>query len=290
MVAPGPESAKPQRDMVAGMRTAVVTGAGSGFGRAIAAELRRRSYRVWATDLDAEAAARTAAEIGDGAESAGLDVSDESVCRALAERVAESGSLDLWVNNTGVLSTGLSWEVEEAARGTMLRVNTEGTMNGTVAALTQMVPAGRGHVINIVSLAGVVAAPGESPTRRASTRRWPSPSARSTTFAAPATPGSSSRPSARTAPGRRCSPTGSTTSTPPAPSPLARRRAAAPQPLPPPDDPAAPGPALGRKAPPAALQAPDRVRPLALTLPAGRRQVRLCGRRRLRGPEPAPRW
>ena len=147
--------------MVAGMRTAVVTGAGSGFGRAIAAELAGRGYRVWATDLDPEAAARTATEIGAGTESAGLDVGDEGACRALADRVAESGPLDLWVNNAGVLSTGLSWEVDEAARGAMLRVNTEGTMNGTVAALAQMVPAGRGHVINIVSLAGVVAAPGE---------------------------------------------------------------------------------------------------------------------------------
>lgn len=143
------------------MRRAVVTGAGSGFGRAIAAELAGRGYRVWATDIDAEAAARTAAELGGDAESAQLDVRDEGACRALAEKIAADGALDLWVNNAGVLSTGLSWEVGEAERASMLRVNTEGAMNGTVAALAQMVPTGHGHVINVVSLAGVVAAPGE---------------------------------------------------------------------------------------------------------------------------------
>jgi Short-chain dehydrogenases of various substrate specificities len=60
-----------------------------------------------------------------------------------------------------VLYTGLSWEQDEATRGSMLAINAVGTMNGTVAALAQMVPAGRGHVINVVSLAGIVAAPGE---------------------------------------------------------------------------------------------------------------------------------
>jgi len=143
------------------MRTAVVTGAGGGFGRAIAIELAGRGYRVQVTDVDAEAAARTAAEIDGEAGSSGLDVTDAEDCQALARSVAEAGSLDLWVNNAGVLSTGLSWEVEEPARTAMLSVNTAGTMNGTVAALEQMVPAGRGHVVNIVSLAGVVAAPGE---------------------------------------------------------------------------------------------------------------------------------
>jgi NAD(P)-dependent dehydrogenase (short-subunit alcohol dehydrogenase family) len=155
--------------MVASMRTAVVTGAGGGLGRAIAIELAGRGFAVWATDVDAEAAGRTAAEIG-GSDSratgtatpAALDVRDGAACRDLAGTVvAESGSLDLWVNNAGVLATGLSWEQDEATRGAMLAINAAGTMNGTVAALERMVPAGRGHVINVVSLAGIVAAPGE---------------------------------------------------------------------------------------------------------------------------------
>jgi NAD(P)-dependent dehydrogenase (short-subunit alcohol dehydrogenase family) len=144
------------------MRTAVVTGAGSGLGRAIAHELGRRGYAVRVTDVDAEAAAGVAAEIGRGAQAASLDVRDEAACRALAATVvAESGSLDLWVNNAGVLHTGLAWEQDGVTRGSMLAINASGTMNGTVAALEQMVPAGRGHVVNVISLAGIVAAPGE---------------------------------------------------------------------------------------------------------------------------------
>lgn len=150
--------------MVARMRTAVVTGAGGGLGRAIALELARRGFAVWVTDIDGEAAARTAAEIGVGAATAtatSLDVRDEAACRELAGAVAAAGSLDLWVNNAGILTTGLSWEQDEATRGAMLTINAAGTMNGTVAALERMVPAGRGHVINVISLAGIVAAPGE---------------------------------------------------------------------------------------------------------------------------------
>jgi NAD(P)-dependent dehydrogenase (short-subunit alcohol dehydrogenase family) len=144
------------------MRTAVVTGAGGGLGRAIALELAARGYAVWATDIDVGAAARTAAEIGGEARSVPLDVRDEAACRALAAIVvAEAGALDLWVNNAGVLRTGLAWEQDEATRGEMLAINSRGTMNGTIAALGQMIPVDRGHVINIVSLAGIVAAPGE---------------------------------------------------------------------------------------------------------------------------------
>jgi NAD(P)-dependent dehydrogenase (short-subunit alcohol dehydrogenase family) len=163
--------------MVAGMRTAVVTGAGGGLGRAIAIELAGRGYSVWVTDVDRDGAARTAAEI-DGrdenavmpairseprqGQSAALDVRDEAACRALAATVvAEHGSLDLWVNNAGVLRTGLAWEQGEATRATMLSVNAVGTINGTIAALEQIIPAGHGHVINVISLAGIVAAPGE---------------------------------------------------------------------------------------------------------------------------------
>jgi NAD(P)-dependent dehydrogenase (short-subunit alcohol dehydrogenase family) len=165
--------------MVVEMRTAVVTGAGGGLGRAIAIELARRGYAIWATDVDAAAAADTAAAIAaaeaapaaagqsspvraGAARAAALDVRDETSCRALAvEVLAESGCLDLWVNNAGILATGLAWEQDGTTRGAMLAVNAAGTMNGTVAALEPMVAAGRGHVINVISLAGIVAAPGE---------------------------------------------------------------------------------------------------------------------------------
>ena len=144
------------------MPVAVITGAGSGLGRAIALELAERGFLVHATDLDADAAARTAAEIGTGARSAALDVRDEEACRALAaEATARGGTLDLWVNNAGVLITGSSWDQDEVARRTMLEINALGPMNGTVAALEPMIAGDHGHVINVISLAGIVAAPGE---------------------------------------------------------------------------------------------------------------------------------
>jgi NAD(P)-dependent dehydrogenase (short-subunit alcohol dehydrogenase family) len=147
--------------MVAAMRTAVVTGAGSGLGRAIAFELTGRGYRVHATDLNADAASRTAAEIGDIAASAALDVRDEGACRALADSVAREGSLDLWVNNAGVFFSGPPWEQGSELRQLMLEVNTTGLINGTLAALAPMMAAGHGHIVNVISLAGIVAAPGE---------------------------------------------------------------------------------------------------------------------------------
>lgn len=142
------------------MPVAVVTGAGSGLGRAIAVDLAARGFLVHATDIDAGAAAETAAEIGAGATSAVLDVCDEDACRAAAATAAKSGSLDVWVNNAGVLATGRSWEQDAATRRSMIEINALGTMNGTVAALEQMLRAERGHVINVISIAGLVSAPG----------------------------------------------------------------------------------------------------------------------------------
>jgi NADP-dependent 3-hydroxy acid dehydrogenase YdfG len=144
------------------MPVAVVTGAGGGIGRAIALDLAGRGYLVGVTDVDGDAAAAVAAEIGAGAIASELDVRNEAACRAVAGSVAEqAGLLDLWVNNAGVLTTGVSWQQDEETRRTMFEINALGTMNGTVAALDQMIAAGRGHVINLISLAGIVAAPGE---------------------------------------------------------------------------------------------------------------------------------
>jgi NAD(P)-dependent dehydrogenase (short-subunit alcohol dehydrogenase family) len=144
------------------MPVAVVTGAGGGLGRAIARELVARGYLVHAADVDLAAAQRTAAGIGEAARPARLDVRDEAACRALAgDAAAGDGGLDLWVNNAGVLVTGPAWEQDEETRRRIVEVNALGTMNGTVAALELLIPAGRGHVINVISLAGIVAAPGE---------------------------------------------------------------------------------------------------------------------------------
>jgi NAD(P)-dependent dehydrogenase (short-subunit alcohol dehydrogenase family) len=144
------------------MPTAVITGAARGLGRAIASTLAAKGYGVHLTDVDAEAAAAAAAELGAGASASALDVRDGSACDALARELAErEGGLDLWVNNAGIVATGRSWEQSDEIRRAMLEVNTIGTMNGTLAALAPMRRAGRGHIVNIISLAGIVAAPGE---------------------------------------------------------------------------------------------------------------------------------
>jgi NAD(P)-dependent dehydrogenase (short-subunit alcohol dehydrogenase family) len=144
------------------MATAVVTGAGRGLGRAVAHALAARGLTLHVTDVDPEAAERVAAELGGGAFYSPLDVRDENACGRVAEATVErGGSLDVWVNNAGILVTGLAWEQDEAVRRSMLEINAAGTMNGSVAALEQMLPAGSGHIINVISLAGLIAAPGE---------------------------------------------------------------------------------------------------------------------------------
>ena len=145
------------------MGAAVVTGSGRGLGLEIARLLARRGLAVNVTDIDGEAARAAAAELGGDAWGSELDVRDAAACRSVAAQAAErAGSLDVWVNNAGILVTGLSWEHGDDLRRTVMEVNALGTFNGTLAALDLMRPAGRGHVINIISMAGLVAAPGET--------------------------------------------------------------------------------------------------------------------------------
>jgi NAD(P)-dependent dehydrogenase (short-subunit alcohol dehydrogenase family) len=142
---------------------ALVTGGARGLGYEIARRLVDRGHTVHVTDLDAEAATHAAERLGPSAFASALDVRDPHACHAAASTtVARAGSLEVWVNNAGVLVTGPAWEQGAATRRLMIEVNALGTMNGTLAALEQMRASGRGHVVNVVSLAGIVAAPGET--------------------------------------------------------------------------------------------------------------------------------
>ncbi|WP_182526816.1 SDR family oxidoreductase [Nocardioides dongkuii] len=144
-------------------RGAVVTGAGRGLGRQLAALLADRGHHVLVTDVDEAAARDAAAEIGRGATALALDVRDHAQVERARDAVLEqTGRLDVWVNNAGVLITGPAWEQDEATRRTMLEVNALGTINGTVAAVDAMRGSGGGHVVNVVSLAGLTAVPGEA--------------------------------------------------------------------------------------------------------------------------------
>jgi NAD(P)-dependent dehydrogenase (short-subunit alcohol dehydrogenase family) len=143
------------------MPGALITGAGGGIGLATARRLAGRGFQVAVTDVDGEAAEQAAGGIGDRAWSSRVDVTDAQACRAAAAEVIErAGSLDVWVNNAGILITGVIYEQELEAHRRMLEVNAVGTYNGTIAAIERMRQSGRGHVINVVSLAGLAAAPG----------------------------------------------------------------------------------------------------------------------------------
>lgn len=142
---------------------ALVTGAGSGLGREIALRLADLGHTVHVTDVDAALAESVAAEVGRGAFASAYDVRDADAAREMANRtVQQAGSLVLWVNNAGVLVTGPMWEQSLAQRQLMVDVNVVGTMHGMAAALGVMTAVGHGHVVNIVSLAGLSAVPGEA--------------------------------------------------------------------------------------------------------------------------------
>jgi NAD(P)-dependent dehydrogenase (short-subunit alcohol dehydrogenase family) len=143
------------------MSSALVTGARRGLGLELARMLARRGHEVAVTDVDEGDAAKAAEEIGGRAWSFALDVTDADACRTAADQVIErSGSLDVWVNNAGILYTGFSFEQGIDLHRRMLEVNAIGTMNGTLAAIERMRQVGRGQIINVVSLAGLAAAPG----------------------------------------------------------------------------------------------------------------------------------
>jgi NAD(P)-dependent dehydrogenase (short-subunit alcohol dehydrogenase family) len=142
---------------------ALVTGAARGLGLEIARRLVARGHVVHVTDLDGEAAVRAARQLGPHAFGSALDVRSFPACRAAASRTQRrAGSLEVWVNNAGVLVTGPAWDQDQRTRELMLEVNATGTINGTLAALDPMRAAGRGHIVNVISLSGLVAAPGQA--------------------------------------------------------------------------------------------------------------------------------
>lgn len=140
------------------MDVAVVTGAGRGLGRAIAERLAGRGAAVLVTDLDAEAAERTAHALGAPAWSAALDVREADACRATAAEAASRGRLVTWVNNAGVLFSGPAWGHTDAELDLTVSVNLMGALHGSRAALEHMADGGR--ILNVASLSAVGHAPG----------------------------------------------------------------------------------------------------------------------------------
>jgi len=143
----------------------VITGGASGIGRAMGAELTAQGAEVVLADIDAQVGATAAAITGRGsAEGRVLDVRDRDGVRALVDDVFENyGRLDVLFNNAGVAVGGPTHEFTGAQWDRSIEVNLGGVVNGLLAAYPRMVAAGRGHIVNTASAAGLVAPPFVSP-------------------------------------------------------------------------------------------------------------------------------
>jgi NAD(P)-dependent dehydrogenase (short-subunit alcohol dehydrogenase family) len=138
-----------------------ITGAGRGIGRATAAALLAAGARVAIGDIEPGLAARTAAELGSGALGLELDVTDaRSFAAFLDAAEAELGSLDVIVNNAGIMPVGPFESESEATARRLVDVNVHGVILGSKLALQRFVPRGRGWIVNIASVAGKGGFPG----------------------------------------------------------------------------------------------------------------------------------
>ena len=143
-------------------RVAVVTGGASGIGAAVVRRLAGEGATLVVSDLDADAAARTAADIGrQGARAIGVaaNVADEGAVRALVDRaIAEFGRLDVMVNNAGVSEQPTPIEERSAADWRrVIDVNLTGAFYGVKHAARVMKAGGRGGaIINMASILGHV--------------------------------------------------------------------------------------------------------------------------------------
>ena len=144
-------------------KVCVVTGAGSGIGRASAERLAEEGGLVLAADIDATAAARTADELtarGLTAHPFGVDVARPDQVEAMvAEAVGRWGRVDVLVNNAGVNLPGVFHEVPDDVIDRTLDVNVKGQMYGCRAVLPHMLARGGGSIVNIASVNGVVSEP-----------------------------------------------------------------------------------------------------------------------------------
>jgi NAD(P)-dependent dehydrogenase (short-subunit alcohol dehydrogenase family) len=143
--------------------SAAVTGGGHGIGRAIAQHLARAGARVAVGDLDADAAERTAQEIGDNAFGQQLDIADRDSFAAFLDTAEERhGPLTIMVNNAGIDWIGPFHEEPDEVTRREIDVNLFGTTIGSKLALNKMLPRKTGHLVNVASGVGRVPLPGSS--------------------------------------------------------------------------------------------------------------------------------
>lgn len=145
-------------------KVALVTGGSRGIGRAIALALAAHGARVainYATN--AEAAAATAKECGEGAISLPGDVSDTKAAAGLVEQtIAALGRIDILVNNAGVTADDLILRMSDEEWDRVIDTNLKGTFTVTKAAIRPMVRQRGGRIINVSSVAGIVGNAGQT--------------------------------------------------------------------------------------------------------------------------------
>ncbi|MGW5156197.1 SDR family NAD(P)-dependent oxidoreductase [Nonomuraea wenchangensis] len=138
-------------------RVALVTGAGSGIGRAMAVAFAKAGARVVAADVDRARAEETAAIVGEAALAVTADVGDQASVAALTEAaISAYGRIDVLCNNAGILDTmALPAEIAPEVWDRVIRVNLTGAFLVTHAVLPHLLRQGRGAIVNTASEAGI---------------------------------------------------------------------------------------------------------------------------------------
>ena len=147
-------------------RVAVITGAGSGIGRALALELAGRGARLALSDVNPAAVADTVEgckKLGVPARGYVLDVADRAGVSAHAEQVVgDFGRVNLVVNNAGVALMSCVEDMSYEDLDWIVGINFWGVVHGTKSFLPHLIASGEGHLVNISSVFGLVGVPTQS--------------------------------------------------------------------------------------------------------------------------------
>ncbi len=137
-------------------KTALITGAARGIGRAFAEAYVREGARVAIGDIDMDRACASAAEIGEAAIAVEMDVTrQESIDAAVASTVRAFGQIDILINNAAIFSAAPIVEIERADYQRVFDINVSGMLFTMQAVARHMIDKGiRGRIINMASQAG----------------------------------------------------------------------------------------------------------------------------------------
>lgn len=147
-------------------KTAIVTGAAQGIGRAIAECLAQAGADIVVADLDPDRSVETVASIeklGRKALNIKVNVADANETKAMVEQVLKTwGKVDILVNNAGITRDGLLLRMKEEDWNLVLQINLNGTFNCTKAVLQPMTKQRYGRIVNIASIVGVIGNAGQA--------------------------------------------------------------------------------------------------------------------------------